>query len=254
MQANSQARSVGAVAALTEVSVRTLHHYDHIGLVVPSVRTAAGYRGYTDTDIERLHLVLVYRSVGMALDEIRSLLDDPDSDVLAHLRRRHRLLCDQAEQLQETIKAVEVLMSAHDRGIQLTAEEQVEIFGSAVFDEHDAEVRERWGDTEEWRQSRQRTAQMTKQDWIKLKAENDALLDALVEGKRAGVRPGSAEADELAARHRANISRFYDCSDDMHVCLANIYVEDERFARYYDDAEPGLARFVHDIIVQSVGR
>ncbi|UBV15073.1 MerR family transcriptional regulator [Mycolicibacterium fortuitum] len=254
MQANSQARSVGAVAALTEVSVRTLHHYDHIGLVVPSVRTAAGYRGYTDTDIERLHLVLVYRSVGMALDEIRSLLDDPDSDVLAHLRRRHRLLCDQAEQLQETIKAVEVLMSAHDRGIQLTAEEQVEIFGSAVFDEHDAEVRERWGDTEEWRQSRQRTAQMTKQDWVKLKAENDALLDALAEGKRAGVRPGSAEADELAARHRANISRFYDCSDDMHVCLANIYVEDERFARYYDDAEPGLARFVHDIIVQSVGR
>ncbi|MGV0675811.1 MerR family transcriptional regulator [Mycolicibacterium fortuitum] len=254
MQANSQARSVGAVAALTEVSVRTLHHYDHIGLVVPSVRTAAGYRGYTDTDIERLHLVLVYRSVGMALDEIRSLLDDPDSDVLAHLRRRHRLLCDQAEQLQETIKAVEVLMSAHDRGIQLTAEEQVEIFGSAVFDEHDAEVRERWGDTEEWRQSRQRTAQMTKQDWIKLKAENDALLDALAEGKRAGVKPGSAEADELAARHRANISRFYDCSDDMHVCLAHIYVEDERFARYYDDAEPGLARFVHDIIVQSVGR
>ncbi len=254
MQANSQARSVGAVAALTEVSVRTLHHYDHIGLVVPSVRTAAGYRGYTDTDIERLHLVLVYRSVGMALDEIRSLLDDPDSDVLAHLRRRHRLLCDQAEQLQETIKAVEELMSAHDRGIQLTAEEQVEIFGSAVFDEHDAEVRERWGDTEEWRQSRQRTAQMTKQDWIEFKAENDALLDALAEGKRAGVRPGSAEADALAARHRANISRFYDCSDDMHVCLANIYVEDERFARYYDDAEPGLAQFVHDIIVQSVGR
>jgi DNA-binding transcriptional MerR regulator len=55
------ANTVGAVAALTGVSVRTLHHYDHIGLVVPSVRTPAGYRGYTDADIERLHLVLVYR-------------------------------------------------------------------------------------------------------------------------------------------------------------------------------------------------
>ena len=70
------ANTVGAVAALTGVSVRTLHHYDHIGLVVPSVRTPAGYRGYTDADIERLHLVLVYRSVGMPLDEIRTLLDD----------------------------------------------------------------------------------------------------------------------------------------------------------------------------------
>ena len=80
------ANTVGAVATLTGVSVRTLHHYDHIGLVVPSVRTAAGYRGYTDADIERLHLVLVYRSVGMPLDEIRALLDDPGADVLAHLR------------------------------------------------------------------------------------------------------------------------------------------------------------------------
>ncbi len=253
MHADPQVRSVGAVAALTEISVRTLHHYDRIGLVVPSVRTAAGYRGYTDADIERLHLVLVYRSAGLALDQIRSLLDDPDADVLAHLQRQHSLLCDQAEQLQQTIKAVEELMSAHNRGIQLTAEEQVEIFGSAVFDEHDDEARERWGGTEEWRQSRERTAQMTKQDWIEFKAENDALLDALAEGKRAGVRPGSAQADALAARHRANISRFYDCSDDMHVCLAQMYLADERFTRYYDDAEPGLARFVHDIIVHSVG-
>ena len=70
------AKTVGAVAALTGVSVRTLHHYDHIGLVVPSVRTPAGYRGYTDADIERLHLVLVYRSVGLQLEEIRALLDD----------------------------------------------------------------------------------------------------------------------------------------------------------------------------------
>ena len=83
------ANTVGAVAALTGVSVRTLHHYDHIGLVVPSVRTPAGYRGYTDADIERLHLVLVYRSVGMPLEEIRALLDDSSADVLEHLRRQH---------------------------------------------------------------------------------------------------------------------------------------------------------------------
>ncbi|KWX21214.1 transcriptional regulator [Mycolicibacterium wolinskyi] len=252
MHANRDAKTVGAVAALTGVSVRTLHHYDHIGLVVPSVRTAAGYRGYTDTDIERLHLVLVYRSVGLALDEIRTLLDDADADVLAHLQRQHSLLCERAEQLQQTIKAVEELMSAHNNGIQLSAEEQVEIFGSAVFDEHHEEAQERWGGTEEWRQSQIRTAEMSKQDWIEFKAENDALLQALADGKRAGMRPGSPEADALAARHRANVSRFYDCTDDMHVCLAQMYLADERFTRYYDDVEPGLARFVHDIITASV--
>jgi DNA-binding transcriptional MerR regulator len=93
------ANTVGAVAALTGVSVRTLHHYDHIGLVVPSVRTPAGYRGYTDADIERLHLVLVYRAVGLPLDEIRALLDDASADVVERVSKltgQHRQSVDSA--------------------------------------------------------------------------------------------------------------------------------------------------------------
>jgi MerR family transcriptional regulator, thiopeptide resistance regulator len=249
------ANSVGAVAALTGVSVRTLHHYDHKGLVVPSVRTPAGYRGYTDADIERLHLVLVYRSVGMPLDEIRALLDDPSADEFEHLRRQHELLLEQAERLQHTIKAVEELMNAHRSGIQLTAEEQIEIFGTTAFsEEYAAEAEERWGETDAWRQSQQRVSKFSKEDWIALKAEGDALLEALAEAKRSGVEPGSAEANELAARNRASIERFYDCDDEMHVCLAEMYLADDRFTRYYDDVEPGLAQYVHDIVVASIER
>ena len=248
------ANTVGAVASLTGVSVRTLHHYDHIGLVVPSVRTAAGYRGYTDADIERLHLVLVYRSVGLPLDEIRTVLDDPAADVLAHLKRQHELLLEHAERLQHTIKAVEELMNAHRDGIQLSAEEQVEIFGTTAFsEEYAVEAEERWGDTDASKQSRQRVAQLTKQDWLNIKAEGDALLEALAQDKRDGVEPGSDRANELAARHRASIERFYDCNNGMHIGLVEMYLADERFTRHYDDVEPGLARFVHDIVVASIG-
>ena len=246
------ANTVGAVAALTGVSVRTLHHYDHIGLVVPSVRTPAGYRGYTDADIERLHMVLVYRSVGLQLEEIRALLDDAHADVLEHLQRQHRLLLEQADRLQHTIKAVEELMNAHRSGIQLTAEEQVEIFGTTAFsEEYAAEAEERWGETDAWKQSQQRVSKFTKQDWIDVKAEGDALLEALAQAKRDGVEPGSAEANALAARHRASIERYYDCGDEMHRNLVEMYLADERFTRYYDDVEPGLAQFVHDIVVAS---
>jgi MerR family transcriptional regulator, thiopeptide resistance regulator len=247
------ANTVGAVAALTGVSVRTLHHYDHIGLVVPSVRTPAGYRGYTDADIERLHLVLVYRSIGMPLDEIRTLLDDSSADVLEHLRRQHTLLQEQAERLQYTIKAVEELMNAHRKGIQLTAEEQVEIFGTTAFsEEYAAEAEERWGETDAWKQSAQRVSQFSKQDWIAIKAEGDALLEALAQAKRRGVEPGSTEANELAARHRASIARFYDCGDEMHRNIVEMYLADERFTRYHDDVESGLAQFVHDIVVATI--
>ncbi|BBZ63803.1 MerR family transcriptional regulator [Mycolicibacterium monacense] len=250
-----QASTVGTVAALTGVSVRTLHHYDHIGLVVPSVRTAAGYRGYTDADVERLHLVLVFRSVGLPLEEIRTLLDDPQVDVVARLERQLELLHERADRIRHTIKAVEELMNAHRDGIQLTAQEQVEIFGSVVHTEdHAAEAQQRWGDTEAWRQSRQRTARMSKRDWIEVRDEGEALLADLVAAKRDGIAPGSPEADRLAARHRASIERFYDCDDAMQLCLVQMYLADERFTRHYDDREPGLARYLHDVVVASIER
>ena len=244
------ARTVGTVAELTGISVRTLHHYDHVGLVVPSERTAVGYRGYTDADVERLHLVLVYRAVGLPLDEIRTLLDDPDVDVLVHLQRQHELLLEQSERLQHTIEAVEELMNAHRDGIQLSAEDQIEIFGTTAFgDDYAEEAERRWGDSDAWKQSRQRVSRMSKQDWIDVKAEGDALLAALAQAKRDGVLPGSAVADELACGHRTAIERFYDCGDDMFRGLAEMYLADERFTRYYDDVEPGLAQYVQDIVV-----
>ena len=189
------ANTVGAVAALTGVSVRTLHHYDHIGLVVPSVRTPAGYRGYTDADIERLHLVLVYRSVGLPLDEIRTLLDDRTPMCSHTCQRQHELLLEQADRLQHTIKAVEELMNAHRDGIQLTAEEQVEIFGTTAFsEEYAAEAEERWGRHRRMEAVPATGFQFSKQDWIDIKAEGDALLDAWRRPSAAASNPdGSAE-------------------------------------------------------------
>ncbi len=249
------AKTVGAVAALTGVSVRTLHHYDHIGLVVPSVRTPAGYRGYTDADIERLHWCWCTGPSGCRSTKSARCSMTRDADVLAHLQRQHTLLLEQAERVEHTIKAVEELMNAHRGGIQLTAEEQVEIFGTTAFsEEYAAEAEERWGDTDAWKQSQQRVSKFTKQDWIDIKAEGDALLADLAQAKREGVQPGSAQANELAARHRASIGRFYDCGDEMHRCLVEMYLADERFTGYYDDVEPGLTQFVHDIVIASINR
>ena len=95
---------------------------------------------------------------------------------------------------------------------------------------------------------------MTKQDWLDVKAEGDALLHALAQAKRDGVRPGSPVADELVARHRAAVGRFYEVGGEMHRNLVEMYVADERFTRYYDDVEPGLAQFVHDIVITSIDR
>src|SRR3954467_8708247 len=110
--------SVGNTAALAGVTVRTLHHYDRIGLLSPSERTGAGYRRYPPSDRGRLHEVLVYRELGFPLEEIATLLDDPDADPAAHLRRQLALLRDRLERTQAMVAAVEKEMEAHTMGIQ----------------------------------------------------------------------------------------------------------------------------------------
>src|SRR3954466_7810201 len=121
--------NVGEVATLAGVTVRTLHHYDRIGLLSPSERTAAGYRRYTPSDLDRLHRVLVYRELGFPLEEIATLLDDPAADPVAHLRRQLALLRDRLDRMHTMVAAVEKEMEAHTMGISLTPEERFEVFG-----------------------------------------------------------------------------------------------------------------------------
>ena len=241
--------TVGQVAERFALTVRTLHHYDEVGLLRPSRRSAAGYRLYTDADITRLQHVVVYRRLGLALEDIATVLDDPAADVTAHLRRQRETVMSRLDELSDLVVAIDRALEAEMSGVQLTREEQKELFGDGFSEEYQAEARERWGDTEEWKQSRARTAQYTKADWEAIKAETDAVNAGFVAAKRAGDAPDSEAALAAARAHGRQIhERFYDLSPEMHLCLARMYVADERFTAYYDDLEPGLAQYVHDAI------
>jgi MerR family transcriptional regulator, thiopeptide resistance regulator len=148
--------TVGQVAERFAVTVRTLHHYDEIGLLRPSRRSAAGYRLYSDADITRLRRVVVYRRLGFALEEIAVVLDDPDADVSAHPRRQRDAVMTRLDELSGLVVAIDRALEAEMSGIQLTREEQIELFGDGFEEEYQAEAQERWGDTEEWKQSQAR--------------------------------------------------------------------------------------------------
>ncbi|MDH3021376.1 MULTISPECIES: MerR family transcriptional regulator [Gordonia] len=241
--------TVGVVAGMVGVSVRTLHHYDQIGLVTPSRRTPAGYRVYDDADVARLYRVLTYRELGFSLGRIATLLDDPDADELHQLRAQHELLTDRIDHLHRMVAAVEEMMMSKKQGIQLSAAEQREIFGDDWRgEEYAAEAEERWGETAAWQESRKRVARFSKEDWRQIKADADALERRLADAMLRGLTPGSAEADALAEEHRAQISRFYDCTHEMHVGLADMYVADPRFTAHYDEQAPGLAVYLREVI------
>ncbi|WP_329372218.1 MerR family transcriptional regulator [Streptomyces sp. NBC_00669] len=126
--------TVGRVAELAGVSVRTLHHYDEIGLVEPSARTGAGYRAYSAGDVERLREVLGYRRLGFGLREIADLVDDPATDAVAHLRRLRGLLVEQRDRTTAMVTAIDKELEARAMGIRTTPEEQLKVFGAQLYD------------------------------------------------------------------------------------------------------------------------
>lgn len=128
--------SVGQVAGFAGVTVRALHHYDEIGLLSPGERTVAGYRRYTEPDLDRLQRILFYRELGFPLEEIAVILDDPAVDAVTHLRRQHELLRQRIGRLQAMAAAVETAMEAHTMGISLTPEERFEVFGDFRPQDH----------------------------------------------------------------------------------------------------------------------
>jgi DNA-binding transcriptional MerR regulator len=248
--------TVGRLAGLAGITVRTLHHYDEAGLVRPSRRSAAGYRVYNAADAERLRQVLVYRRLGFGLREVAELLGDPSADAVAHLRRQRELLVARREHADALVAAIDKELEARTMGISLTPEEQLEAFGtSQPGGEWADEAEQRWGGTDPYTQSRRRTSAYSKEDWVRIKAEADGNVTAFAAAMRAGLPAASAEAMDAAERHRQHICRnFYECGYPMHQGLADMYLADERFTATYENVAPGLAQYVHDAIHANAAR
>ena len=240
--------TVGAVASRVGVTVRTLHHWDAIGLVRPSGRTAGGYRLYSAADVARVHRVLIHRELGLPLDTIAELLDAPASDATVSLEQQRAQLLDRVSRLQGMVDAIDRLIKAANTGILLSPEEQVAVFGQHWQPSWVSEARDRWGDTAQWAQYAERVAGMSPEDWERIADSTTTLGTDLAAAKRSGVAPGGAEANALAERHRASLCVYFHCTHSMHACLGRTYATDPGFAAYYDAIEPGLAGWLRDVI------
>jgi MerR family transcriptional regulator, thiopeptide resistance regulator len=246
--------TVGRVAAAAGVTVRTLHHWEAVGLLAPSGRTAAGYRSYAPADLERLQQVLAYRALGFGLDAIAALLDDPAVDVTARLRQQSRLLTDQAHRLLRVAAALDRQLEARRMGIELEPHEVLEVFGTDDPGQYAEEAERRWGSTDAYRQSQERTRGYGKADWLRIRAAQEDLERRMAAACAAGEPPDGDVARALAKEHRQALRRdFYDCSVEMHRALAQLYVDDERFAAHYDRRQPGLARWLRDAVTAGAG-
>jgi MerR family transcriptional regulator, thiopeptide resistance regulator len=244
--------TVSQVARMSLVSVRTLHHYDEIGLLRPSGRSEAGYRLYGDGDLQRLQQILFFRELELSLEEIARILDDPGFDVGSALRMQRQMLTERAVKVGALIKAVDAAIAHLEKGAGTMSNEETNADVFAAWrdfkqEEYEEETKQRWGDGDAYKESKKRTGRYTKEDWEALGKEAEGIYRKVMALMEAGTPATSAAAMDAAEEHRQHISRwFYPCARQMHQGLGELYVNDARFTANIDRMKAGMSRFLCD--------
>jgi len=233
---------VKEVAGLVGISVRTLHHYDEIGLLKPEKITESGYRLYSDRNLEMLQQILFFRELGFPLKKIKEIVSSPSFNRVEALELHRRMLQDKRRQLEQMIITIDRTIQ-HARGeIEMTNEQKFEGFDFSS-NPYEQEARERWGD-EAVEKSNARLGKMTKQEQEELAGSMNAIY-----AKLAALRNDSPESEQSQAAIKEwfiLLNQMGSYSLEAFKGLGQMYVDDVRFTKNIDKFGEGLALFMRD--------
>ena len=235
-------KTVKEVSRISGVSVRTLHHYDAIGLLKPTRVTEAGYRLYDDTALQRLQNILLLRQLQFPLKEIKEILDAPEFDPMQALEQQIHLLELQKAHLERLI--------THARQIQKTGVNYMDFsaFDTTELDRYAAQAKEKWGQTQPYKEFEQKTAGQTA---AQINSTGDALMDIFAQfGRIRHLSPACEEAQVLVAKLQSFITaNYYNCTKQILRGLGQMYIAGDSMTKNIDRAGgEGTAQFVHQAI------
>jgi len=236
------ALKVKEVSQLSGISVRTLHHYDEIGLLRPDTVTEAGYRIYSDHDMERLQQILFFRELGFSLKEIRRILDSPAFDRLEALELQRRMLEEKMAHTRRMIANIDHSIQHAKGEVTMTNEQRFEGI-DFTNNPYEQEARERWGDAA-IDESKSKLAKRTNtpEQHAELQQEWDTRMSVLAEVRHED--PASPRAQEVIGEWYAFLDNFGTYSYEAFAGLGQMYVQDERFTKNIDKYGEGLAAFM----------
>ena len=229
--------TVHEVSALTDVSVRALHHYDRIGLLPPTAVSEAGYRLYDDGALERLQCILLFRELQFPLKDIRGILDSPAFDRNRALDQQIKLLKLKREHLDNLIDLATGLKAIGVRHLDFTA------FDAKKIDEYARQAKASWGTTPAWREYEEKSKGRTKAEESRLGMEMMAILAGF--GGMLEEDPAGEAAQAQVKKLRDFITEhMYTCTDDILLSLGRMYAGGGSMTESIDRAGgPGTAEF-----------
>lgn len=225
------------LADMAGISVRTLHHYDSIGLLVPSIDSENGYRNYTDSDISKLQQILFFRQLNFKLTQIKEIVESREYDTLTALEAQKTILLQEQQRLKDVVALIDKTIKTERGEMTMTNEEK---FKGVDFSRnpYESEARERWGN-EAVDKSNKKLKEM---DTKAAEEKFDEIFTNL-----AAVRhldPDSVEAEEHIQKWYDFLNEMGEYSLEMFKGLGDMYVDDERFTKNINKYGEGLAEFM----------
>lgn len=242
--------TIKQLAKLAHVTVRTLHHYDAIGLLSPQRDPDNGYRMYSENDMLLLQQILFFRELDFDLEEIKRIIYAPDFDIRLALTQHKNLLKLKRKRITRLIYTIDNNLDSMQNN--QSADQMYNPFDDADIKKYQSEAKFRWGHTKEYAESMKRVKQMTKAQMDQLKIDAKKFNDDVVAIIEFG--PESDEAQEKIAQHYNNLRTFYEPNLELYAGLAQMYIADPRFAAYYNAHHPDLAQFMHDAMMVYIQR
>lgn len=248
--------TVQKLGKLAGVSGRTLRYYDEIGILKPARINSSGYRIYGQHEVDRLQQILFYRELGVSLENIKEIITSSDFDGTKALKEHREKLLEKRSQLNLLIANVEKTIAVSEGRINMSNKEKFEGFKRKMVEDNEKkygeEIREKYGeDTVET--SNAKLMNMTEEEYQEMEKVSNELHETLKEAFASG-DPASELGQKAARLHHQWLGfTWATYSKEAHAGLAQMYVEDERFRKYYDKEQPGMAEFLRDAILIYTG-
>ncbi len=237
--------SIKQIADLAGVSTRTIRFYDQQGILLPARIEENGYRFYDQNSLLRLQQVLFFRELDVPLKEIQSILDQPDFNPFQALQQHHRTITNRVKRLNKLLTTIEKTMFSLQGDNKMEDQEYFEGFDETQYEE---EARERWGNTSHYRESQKKWASYTREQKEDIKKEGGRIAIRMVT-EDPDAKPDDPEVQTAVGDYYNYLNKyFYTCEVSFLRGLADMWVQDPRFAINYERIREGGAAFVRDAV------
>ena len=239
---------INEISKLTNISIRTLQHYDNIELLKATKKGDSNYRYYTDEDIEKLYQIMLLKELDFSLREIKSIMNYKNYDKIKALNMQKKLILKKRNRLDNIIKSIEMILS-NEKGNTIMSKDNFKVFSYEEVENYkknyEEEVKDKYKNTDSYKQSNKRTSSYSKEDWENITNEANQIYISLAE--HLDKNPGDMKVQEIVQKWRDHITNnYYDCTVEIFRGLALMYISDERFTKNIDKFGSGLAQFLSD--------